>query len=148
MEPYSQFITIQASADLVWKNLTDQDLMRQWTSDDDLEIITGWIVSGRIVIKATGHWVYAESKGLVLEFEKERLIKYSHLNSLSKLDYNNPKNYSEIMFRLVPHKQHTELVQELNNFPTAAIYHHLVFYWKITLEVLKRFIEKQAVETK
>jgi hypothetical protein len=117
--------------------------MLQWMSDEPLEIITDWAVGNPFTIKATGHWVYSESRGFVLRYEENRCLAYSHLSSLSKLDYHNPKNYSEIMFRLQAQQNGTELILTLNNFPTDSIYHHLVFYWKITLEVLKRHIQQQ-----
>ncbi len=65
--------------------------------------------------------------GTVLTFEPERVLKYSHLSSLSRLQ-DEPENYTILEFRLSPMDNQTTLILTLSGFATEAIYKHLVYY--------------------
>jgi hypothetical protein len=85
--------------------------------------------------------MYVESNGTVLVFEQEKKLQYNHLSSLSRLP-DELENYSIIEFILSPIENQTILTITLSNFPTEEIYRHLAFYWNVTLEILKKQIEK------
>lgn len=136
-------IIINAPPSAVWEALTDIDVMKTWMAEPelDLEIITDWTIGNPIVINGFHH-VRFENAGVVLQFEPEKILAYNFLSSLSRLpDY--PDNYSIIEFRLTPSEGETSLRLTLRNFPTEAIFKHLDFYWSTTLEIMKKWIEKQ-----
>lgn len=135
-------ITISATTGVVWESLTNIELMKQWMAEEEIDIITDWQVGSPITIKGNSHWVYFENKGKVLAFEPERELKYSHLSSLSRLK-DEPENYAILEFRLSPEGNQTILTLVLSGFATESIYRHLVYYWSVTLGLLKEFIEKQ-----
>lgn len=139
---FTKTIAIEAPALKVWDALTDIGLMKQWMSDEEIEIATDWKVGSPVVIKATAHWVYSESRGEVLRFEPEKALAYTHLSTLSRLP-DVPASYTVIEFVLNPTENQTRLTVTLSNFPTESIYKHLAFYWNTTLEMLKEYIEKR-----
>ena len=133
---------IQSPASTVWKTLTDTDLMKQWMSEPEMniEIQTDWSVGGSILISGFHH-VQFENKGTVLQFEPDKILSYTHLNSVSRLP-DIPESYTTIEFILTPVEKQTSLSVTLSNFPTETIFKHLDFYWRTTIELIKNTIEK------
>jgi uncharacterized protein YndB with AHSA1/START domain len=140
---FEKTISINASPDKVWEHLTDPYLMKKWMADEEMEIEinTNWLVGDPILI--TGfHHVKFENKGRVLKFEANKIIQYSHLSSISCLP-DTIGNYTVITFALTAYAGQTLLTVEIENFPTESIYKHFGFYWRGTLEILKKNIEQQ-----
>jgi len=131
-------ILINAPAGEVWKLLTDTTLMKTWMGSGEMgiEITTNWEVGTPIVIKGFHH-VEFENKGIVLEYVPESIISYNFLSSLSRLP-DEEKNHSVLRFVLMSEGDHTTMLLTISNFPTEAIYHHLNFYWNVTLAMLGR----------
>lgn len=138
---FSKSIKVQAQPALVWEALTNVRLMRIWMLDSAVEIMTNWKVGSPISIKGELSGIPFENKGIVLLFEPQWILSYSHLNSLSFLD-DHSENYSNVTFNLNHEGEGTALTFMLSNFPTEIIYKHLVFYWTSTLQILKQFIEQ------
>lgn len=136
-------IIINAPPAAVWEALTDIDVMKAWMAEPelDLKIITDWKIGNTIVIKGFHH-VRFENTGVVLQFEPEKILAYNFLSSLSRLP-DKPDNYSIVEFSVTPLESETSLRLTLRNFPTEAIFKHLDFYWSATLEIMKKWIEKQ-----
>ena len=138
---FSNSIIINAKPAKVWDALTNPALMAKWMADTEIEIITDWQVGRSIIIRGDLHGIPFENNGSVLQFEPEQVLRYSHLSSLSNLPHQ-IESYSIIEFSLEPKGNQTVVALALSNFPTEAIYRHLAFYWGVTLEVLKGFIEQ------
>jgi uncharacterized protein YndB with AHSA1/START domain len=136
-------IIIKAPPSAVWDTLTNPDLIKQWMGEPEveIEIITDWKVGSPIVTRGFHH-IRFENKGTVLQFEPDKVLRYSHLSSLSRLP-DKPENYSITEFSLTPLENQTSLTLSLTNFPTESIFKHLDFYWRTTLEIIKRLVEKQ-----
>jgi uncharacterized protein YndB with AHSA1/START domain len=136
-------ILINASLTAVWDTLTQPELMKNWMSDSPIEIITTWEVGSPIIVnvQAESYKTAFTNTGVVLQFLNERILEYSHLSSLSRLA-DEAENYTIIRFTLQPEDDHTLLELDLSNFPTESHYKHIDFYWAVTLEVLKRFVEE------
>jgi uncharacterized protein YndB with AHSA1/START domain len=135
-------VIIGADTTAVWRALTDPVLVRRWAAEPELnlEVITDWQVGSPIIVKGFHH-VRFENHGTVLHFQPNTFLQYTHLSSISRLP-DRPENYTRIAFRLSPSDDGaTSLNVELENFPTESILRHLDFYWRVTIEVLKRFIE-------
>jgi uncharacterized protein YndB with AHSA1/START domain len=143
MEPVEYKVLINASPTRVWDALTHLDRMKRWMAEPEIniDVMTDWTVGGPIVI--TGfHHVPVENKGTVLQFDPPNVLQYNHLSSLSRLP-DKPENQTSIEFRLVPENDHTALTITLSNFPTESIFRHLDFYWRVTVGILKKYIEQQ-----
>lgn len=135
-------IIIKAPPFAVWDALTNSEVMKQWMGEPELEIeiITDWQVGAPIVIKGFHH-IRFENKGVVLQFEPNKVLEYNFLSSLSRLPYR-PENYTIVEFRLAPLESQTTLTLILRNFPTEVIFRHLDFYWMTTIEIMKKEVEK------
>ncbi len=128
----SKSINISAPPTRVWETLTIPELMKEWMSPTEIDVITDWRVGNPIVIRGHLHGVSFENKGTVLQFEPERVLQYSHLSSVSRLP-DEPANYSVVEFRLAAiTDSQTALTLTLSNFPTEVIYKHLAYYWNVT----------------
>ena len=139
----SKTIHIDAPASAVWEALTDPELMKKWMFETEINILTDWRVDTPFVIRGILHRVKFENRGTVLQFEPEKILQYTHWSSLSRLP-DTPENYTVLEFRLTLIDRQTELVFTASNFPTENIYRHFALYWNVTLEILKRMIEKKG----
>ena len=140
-EIFSKTIQIEAPISKVWDALTIPELMKKWMSEIDISISTDWIIGSPIIIRGRLHGINFENKGKVLQFEPEKNLQYSHLSSISRLP-DQVDSYSIFAFQLAPIENQTALTVTMSNFPTETIYKHLAFYWNVTLEILKRMLEK------
>jgi uncharacterized protein YndB with AHSA1/START domain len=141
-------IAIEASTEVVWKTLTDPNVMKQWMGESEMqiEIDTTWKVGSPIIIRGFHH-VKFENRGVVVEFEKENKLSYTHLSSVSRLP-DIEENYSTIRFHLDSTAGGTELDIMLENFPTESIRKHLEFYWRGTVATIKSVAEKLLSDEK
>jgi len=139
-----KLIRLSASSTAVWQALTQPELMKSWMHDSEIEIVTTWEVGSPIIINVqeASYKTSFINTGVVLQFLKERVLEYSHLSSLSRLP-DQAENYTLIRFTLQQDGDHTLLELNLSNFPTASHYKHIDFYWTVTLELLKRFVEER-----
>ena len=142
--PFEKTILINATPAVVWQALTSPKLMQQWMSEMPFEIMTTWEVGSSFSI--TGPWYKSkfENHGKVLQFVPEQVLSYSHLSSLSRLPFTD-ENFCIISFRLAPENDGTSLSLTVSNFPTEAIYRHLVFYWNVAMELLRKFVEQKML---
>ena len=139
---FNKTVEINAPTAKVWDTLTVPELIKKWISETEIDIITDWNVGSPILMRGRLHRVKFENTGTVLQFESEKILRYSHLSSLSRLP-DKPQNYSIIQFRLEPIGSQSSLTVTVSNFPTETIYKHLAFYWNVTLEIIRRMVEKQ-----
>ncbi|MBA4849237.1 SRPBCC domain-containing protein [Emticicia sp. BO119] len=139
---FSTSITINSNPTKVWQTLTDIEIIPQWLDDPgmEIEVLTNWQVNTPIIIKGFHH-VKFENKGLVLAFDKERKLSFTHLSSVSKLP-DIPESYSMLTFILEPIDNTTKMILNIENFPTESIRKHLEFYWRTTLFTIKNTVEK------
>jgi len=88
-----------------------------------------------------------ENKGTVLQFEPHSILRHSHLSSLARVP-DHAENYTVIEFRLGRTEENsTSLNVRIANFPSESIFKHWEFYWKVTIGVVKRFIESTQEHT-
>lgn len=143
LEKISISIMIESEPSRVWTALTDPTLIPEWMGQPEmnLEVQTTWEINSPISISGFHHTRF-ENKGRVLDYSKERRLRYSHLSSVSKLP-DKAENYSTIEFTLIPipTNNYTQLTIDISNFPTEIIYKHLVFYWRGTISKIKRYVE-------
>ena len=105
----SKTVSINASTSQVWHMLTTPELMKQWMmSDIEIDIITDWKVGSPLVIRGNMNGKNFENRGMVLQFEPDTTLQYSHLSSLSRLP-DQPENYAKVEFRLKPRADQTIL---------------------------------------
>ena len=125
----------------VWQALTQPALIKNWLSDTPVDVVSEWKEGSSIIFKGTFHNKPYEDKGTILKYEPEQLFSYSYWNKLSGLP-DTAENYSVVAFRLAPVNGHTALTLIHTNFKLDTIYRHWNYYWTLTLDRLKKTIEK------
>ncbi|GAB3704264.1 hypothetical protein GCM10027592_35410 [Spirosoma flavus] len=115
--------------------------MVQWMGEPEMniDVVTSWDINTPIIIRGFHHENF-ENKGIVLQFDKENMLRYTQLSSVSRLP-DSPENYSLLKFSLTPIGKQTLLILHIEGFPTEVIRKHLEFYWKSTMHLLKAHIE-------
>jgi len=106
-----------------------------------IKVITDWKVNSLILIQGFHHAKF-ENRGVVLQYEKESRLSYSHLSNISRL-LDIPENYSIMEFILTPAERGTLLTVNIQNFPTETIRKHLEFYWRGTIFKIKKMVEER-----
>ncbi|PQJ11831.1 SRPBCC domain-containing protein [Flavipsychrobacter stenotrophus] len=133
-------VTIHVLASKVWAALTVPELMKQWMSETEIEVITEWKVGSPILIQGPWYKTGFKTYGTVLHNIPYSHLAYTHLSSLSRLP-DKPEHYTTLDFRLTEQNNHTVVDLTLSNFPTYAINKHLAFYWNVAIVLLKKFVE-------
>jgi uncharacterized protein YndB with AHSA1/START domain len=133
-------ILLPSTSSTVWKLLTAPEQMKQWMGEPEMEIEirSDWEVNGSISISGFHHERF-ENKGTIFQFEPNKTFKYTHLSSLSKLP-DVPENYCIVEFTLTPIENETTLTLTITNFSTEIIFKHLDFYWRTTLEIMRKLL--------
>jgi uncharacterized protein YndB with AHSA1/START domain len=90
-------IDINATADRVWRALTDPGLVKQWQYGSTL--ITDWIVGASIRYVAEWEGETVEQWGTILEFRPTTLIRYSLFAPRPDLE-DQPENYFTMSYSL------------------------------------------------
>lgn len=137
-------IEIAAPPDRVWAALTDPEALGRWMADEHapLEIELEPVVGGRAVFRRA-HPEPIEARGVVTALAPMRRLAYTHLADISALP-ERPESYATLDFHLAPVAAGTRVTLRLCDAPTESIERHLVFYWRTTLEVLRRHVEARA----
>ena len=143
-DQFSTTVTINSEPFKVWTVLTNPELMTKWMGEPEMkvEVLTNWKIISPIFIRGFHHGQF-ENKGIVLQYEKGKMLSYSHLSSVSRLP-DKPENYSILEFILSPVDKNTQLTLNIKNFPTEIIRKHLEFYWRTTIITIKKSVEKQV----
>lgn len=134
-------IYISAAPHIVWQYLTDKNITARWMGEEEMNIKveTNWLVGTPILISGFHHTKF-ENKGRVLDFEPAKLLRYTHLSSVSRLPHEE-ENYAIISFLLASEKEGKLLTLTLERFATETIMKHLDFYWRGAIGKLKKHIE-------
>ena len=140
-DTFSTTVTINATPATVWFVLTDPKSMAAWMGDPGmkLEVETSWKIDSPIAIRGFHH-IKFENKGTILKYDKEQVVSYSHLSSVSRLP-DSIENYAVLEFILTPINNQTILAVTVTNFPTETIQKHLEFYWRGTVAKIKEYAE-------
>jgi uncharacterized protein YndB with AHSA1/START domain len=141
MNKFSTAVTINSSSKKIWTALTDPKLMSKWMGDSEMgiEVRTSWEVETPILIYGFHHVKFV-NKGVVLKYDEEKQLTYTHLSSVSRLP-DKKENYSILDFTLTPSENYTLLTLTIENFPTDTIHKHLEFYWRTTIITIKQNVE-------
>src|ERR1051326_6401781 len=89
----SKTVIINAPTSQVWEALTNPSLMQKWMFEKEIIFITDWQIGGPIITRGDLHGIHFENNGLVLQFEPEKVLRYSHLSSISRLP-DKPESYA------------------------------------------------------
>lgn len=139
--PIRHETAVAAAPDAVWAALTDPARMPEWMADASmgLSVETDWTVGGPIRMTGRLHGSFTNT-GTVLVFDPPRSLRYTHLSSVSRLA-DLPEHHAVIDIAVDGRGDATVVTVTVTNSHTAAIRHHLDFYWGVALESLRRYVE-------
>ncbi len=144
---FSTSVLINSERFKVWTTLTNLELMSKWLGDPEMniEVQTNWKINSSIIISGFHHENF-ENKGTILEYEKEKKLSYTQLDSISRLA-DKQENYTTLEFILTPANKQTQLTVNIENFPTETIRKHLEFYWRTTILIIKAQTENETTNS-
>lgn len=134
-----QSITIAAPRSKVWEAITKPELVKQYFFGTNIE--STWKKGA--AIRFTGEWEGKpyEDKGVIVEIEKDKLLKYNYYSSWSgKPDV--PENYQLVTYRLNDMGGNTEYVVEQEGIETEEAARHSEQNWAGILQELRKLLEK------
>ena len=131
-------ITIDASAEQVWRALTTPELIKRWFFGVDTE--TDWTEGSPIVHRGQYQGMPYEDKGMIVKVEPERLLVHTHWSPVSGLP-DRPENYQEVSWALYERGDTTELVVTEVNLPSEAAKGVSEQGWNAALVALKELLE-------
>ncbi len=132
-------VNIEASASKVWKALTDPEIIKQYLFGTNA--ISDWKVGSPILFKGEWDGNAYEDKGVILNFNKEKLFQYSYWSSFSGMD-DIPDNYSIVSNILNETNGETILMIVQQGFKNQEALDHTSENWKSLLTKIKSISEQ------
>ena len=131
-------IKINAPASKVWQALTDPQAIKQYMFGT--RVVTDWQEGSPISWKGEWQGRQYEDKGIILQFEPEKKLQYSHFSPLSGLP-DKPENYHQVTVELTADGNQTRVSLAQDNNETEDERAHSQQNWEMMLESLKKFLE-------
>ena len=136
-------ITINAPAALVWKALTDPEIVKQYFFGT--EQISDWQKGSDIVW--TGEWdgkTYRDH-GKILDIVPGSYLQYSYWSSMSNLP-DIPENYQQVTYDLSETDGVTTLTISQDNVKDEAAKEHSETNWQYIFGAMKKMVENGEVK--
>jgi uncharacterized protein YndB with AHSA1/START domain len=131
-------VTINAPKSKVWEALTTPRLLKIIFFGAD--VITDWKVGSPIIYKGEWEGKPYEDKGMVLKFEREKLLVTTHWSPLSGVP-DSPENYHKVSYELSDQDGKTRVTIIQDNNATEDEKMHSEENWKMMLEGVKKMVE-------
>ena len=130
--------TINAPAAKVWEAFTTPRLLKQIFFGAD--VISDWKVGSSIIYKGEWEGKPYEDKGIILQFEPEKLLVTTHWSPLSGVP-DVPENYHTVSYKLSGKGESTKLTITQDNNATEDEKIHSEQNWKMMLDGVKKMLE-------
>ncbi|MEI9918925.1 MAG: SRPBCC domain-containing protein [Bacteroidota bacterium] len=131
--------TIDASADEVWEALVNPEIIKQYMFGT--EVVSDFNIGSPITWKGEWEGKRYEDKGEIREYQKDRLLQYTHYSPLTG-EKDLPENYHIVTIILVEIGGETNVTLTQDNNPTDKSREHSEKNWKMMLEGLKKTVER------
>lgn len=136
--------SIEASKRQVWEALTTPEAIRQYMFGAD--VASDWGQGSQITWTGEMHGKKYEDKGVILKFERDQLLQYSHFSPLSgKPD--TPENYHTVSIRLAGNGKETEVSLSQDKNADERSCQESEKNWDTMLDGLKAYVEKRTLQT-
>lgn len=133
-------ITIDATSSKVWSALVNPEAIRQYMFGT--EAVSEWRQGSPIVWRGEWQGKSYEDKGVILQFDPERRLQYSHFSPLSGQP-DEPQNYHMVTIELAGDGDITRVSLEQDNNATDEERRHSEKNWGTMLKALKEYIEQE-----
>jgi uncharacterized protein YndB with AHSA1/START domain len=134
-------IDIKASSVEVWKALVDPEAIKQYMFGTN--VVSNWKEGSPIVWRGEWQGKPYEDKGVILRFNPNHTLRYSHFSPLSGLP-DKPENYHTVTVELSGGGMQTHVTLSQDNNSTEDERKHSVENWEMMLVALKKFVESST----
>jgi uncharacterized protein YndB with AHSA1/START domain len=131
-------VTTKASRSKVWNALVNPKAIKQYMFGTTA--VTDWHKGSPIVWKGDWKGKPYEDKGVVLQFDPERTLQYSHFSPLSGLP-EKPESYHTVTITLSGDGPQTLVALDQDKNATEEVRAHSETMWRGMLDALKKFLE-------
>lgn len=131
-------ITVDAPTAEVWNALVEPAAIKQYMFGTN--VTADWQEGSPITWKGEWEGKPYEDKGVILQIEPGRKLKYTHFSPQSGLA-DSPENYHTITVELSEEGAHTRVSLAQDNNPTDEARRHSEKNWAMMLEALKKFVD-------
>jgi uncharacterized protein YndB with AHSA1/START domain len=132
-------VTINAPSSEVWHALVTPEAIKHYMFDTT--VVSRWRVGDPIVWKGEWQGKAYEDKGVILQFQPERTLQYSHFSPLAGLP-DEPGNYHTVTIELSTEGTRTRVALAQDHNSTEQERDHSAQNWGMMLVALKAFVEK------
>jgi uncharacterized protein YndB with AHSA1/START domain len=133
---------IEAPVQNVWDALVDPKAIKQYMFGST--VTSEWRKGSPISWKGEWQGKAYEDKGVILEIEPGRTLKYSHFSPLSGQP-DEPENYHNVTIELVDKDHATRVSLSQDNNPDEEAREHSAKNWETMLTGLKKYVEGLTV---
>jgi uncharacterized protein YndB with AHSA1/START domain len=134
-------IDINASNADVWKALVDPEAIKQYMFGTNA--VSNWKAGSPIVWRGEWQGKPYEDKGVILRFNPNHTLQYSHFSPLSGLP-DKPENYHTVTVELSGGEMQTHVTLSQDHNSTEDERKHSVENWEMMLVALKKFVESST----
>jgi uncharacterized protein YndB with AHSA1/START domain len=132
-------ISINAPKSKVWMALIDPEEVKKYFFGTVLK--SDWKVGSAITF--SGEWEgkpYLD-KGIILQIETEKILKYKYWSSFSDLE-DKPENYATIVYSLEEKAGQTTIFISQDSIKSKEALDHSEQNWQMIMKSLKELLEK------
>jgi uncharacterized protein YndB with AHSA1/START domain len=135
--------SIEATRRQVWEALVTPEAIKQYMFGAD--VASDWGQGSQITWTGEVQGKKYEDKGVILQFERDHLLQYSHFSPLSgKPDQ--AENYHTVSIRLTGRGKETEVSLSQDKNADERMCQEAERNWDVMLDGLKEFVERQALQ--
>jgi uncharacterized protein YndB with AHSA1/START domain len=131
--------TINAPAAKVWEALTDPAMIKQFMFGTDMK--SDWKKGSPVTWKGEWQGKKYEDKGVILDVEPQRKLRYTHFSPLSGLP-DKPENYHTVTIELSANGKQTVVSLAQDNSKTEQEREDSEKNWGMMLMSLKKLLEQ------
>jgi len=135
----SKSIDINSDPSKVWDTLINPEKIKQYFTG--AETVTDWQIGSEIVFIHNYEEQEFKNKGVVLNFDTNRLLRYTYWTAFSNSE-DKPENYTTITYSLTEINNKTKLSITQTNFKSVEWYQSLEMGWDVVLAKIKEISEK------
>lgn len=132
-------IELTASPASVWNALITPELIKQYLFGTETEC--DWKIGSPIFFRGEYNGVKYEDKGVILDIEREKVLRYTYWSSMSGTA-DLPQNYSVVMFTLARSNSGTRVTLQQEGMKDEKAREHSEQNWRIVLETFKKIVEQ------
>jgi uncharacterized protein YndB with AHSA1/START domain len=136
-------MTIKAAPGAVWHALTTPDAIKQYMFGAD--VLTDWQVGSPIVWRGEWQGKSYEDKGIILQFNPDRLLQYSHFSPLAGVP-ESAESYHTVTIELSNRGNETRVALTQDNNRTQEAKAHAEKNWAMMLQGLKKYAEAHRTQ--